>query len=168
MKKILILLAALIGGPVLIVAGIGEYSDSKQLVANGKAATAQVVNAEETVSRKGRHKYWLTIEFKPEQGEIQTATSSVSSDQFVRAVAEKSIALIYLPSKPQVFQFGEKAETRYGSIVVGSILLVGGLGFLGYLWIAHRSSARGLSASSTAPATIASSPASNNDQQKAA
>lgn len=162
----LILLAALIGGPVLLIGGIGEYKDSKKLQANGKVTTAEVLKAEETVSRKGRHKYWLTIEFKPEQGAAQTARCSVSSDRFNRAIAEKSIGLVYLPSKPSVFQFGDKAETRYGSIVVGAILLVGALGFIAYLWLSHRSSQQqglGASASETIPAA-----APANDQQKAA
>ena len=169
MKRILVFLAALIGGPVLIVCGIGEYKDSKQLQANGKTITAKVTKAEETVSRKGRHRYWLSIEFQPEQGAVQTATSQVSSDRFARAVTDKSIGLVYLPSNPRVFQFGDKAETRYGSIVVGSILLVGALGFLGYVWLGHRSSGAGANASAQEPMGIPASPASPPaDQQKAA
>lgn len=169
MKRMLILLVALIGGPVMIIAGFGEYKNSKQLQAQGKVITAQVVNAEETVTRKGRHKFWLTIQFKPEQGEALTETCQVSSDRFNQAVAAKTIGLIYLPSKPRVFQFGDQAETRYGSIVFGAILLVGSLGFIGYLRIAHRSSNRGLTASSPEPVTLSPSPAPvASDQQKAA
>jgi hypothetical protein len=163
------LFAAVIGGPVLIIAGIGEYRNSKQLQAHGKVTTAEVVKAEETVSRKGRHKFWLTIQFQPEQGALQTATSQVPSARFNRAVADKSIGLIYLPSKPKVFQFGDKAETRYGSIIFGCILLVGSLGFIGYLWIAQRSSKRASIPSPSEPMSIpASQPPVANDLQKAA
>lgn len=162
----LILLAALIAGPVFIVGGIGEYSDSKQLQAHGTATRAEVVKAEEAVTRKGRHKYYLTIQFTPEQGQTLTERCQVPSDRFNGAVADKSISLVYLPSKPKVFQFGEKAETRYGSIVFGSIVLVGALGFIAYLWLAHRSSTRGLTA--TSPASTPEPAAATNDQQKAA
>ena len=168
----IILLAALVGGPVLIVGGIGEYKESKQLQAEGKVVTAQVTDAKETRGRRGRHKYWLTIEYQPEQGAAQTAKSQVSSSRFERAVAEKAIAIVYLPSKPQVFRFGEKAETEYGSIIVGSIVTAGALGFMGFLWIAHRSSKRGSTAASHQPMGIPAKPAPpvapTNDQQRAA
>jgi len=167
MKRILVFLAALIGGPVLIVCGIGEYKDSKQLQAQGKTITAKVTKAEETVSRKGRHKYWLTIEFQPEQGSAQTATSQISSDRFSRAVADKAISLVYLPSNPRVFQFGEKAETRYGSVVFGSVLLVGALAFLGYVRFVRRAPAAGTNASAQGSMGIPASPApAAGDQQK--
>lgn len=177
MKRVLFLLAALIGGPVLIIAGIGEYKDSKQLQADGKVVTAQVVDAKETRGRKGRVKYYITIEYQPEQGAAQTATSRVSSSDFNHAVTAKSVPVIYLPSKPQVFQFGEKAETEYGSIVFGAILTVGALGFLGFLFFAHRSS-KGASNTNTLsqepmgiPAKPAAAPAAlaaSDDLQKAA
>jgi uncharacterized protein DUF3592 len=169
MKRLLILLAMLIGGPVLIVLGIGEYKNSKQLQADGKVVTAQVVDAKETVGRKGRHKYWLTIQFQPEQGDAQTATSRVSSDRFAQAVNAKSVPIVYLPANPQVFQFGEKAETEYGSVIVGSILTIGALGFIGFLWVAHRSSKRSSNTLSGGPIGIPASPAPGaNDEQKAA
>lgn len=169
MKRLLIFLAALIGGPVLIVCGIGEYKDSKQLQAQGKVVTAEVVDAEETVSRKGRHKYWLTIKYQPEQGEAQTATSQVSSSRFSRAVADKAVALVYLPSKPQVFQFGEKAETRYGSVVVGLILTVGAFGFLAFILISQRSAkSAGTNIVPQEPVGIPAKPVPAEDQQKAA
>jgi len=175
MKKVLFLLAALIGGPVLIVAGIGEYKDSKQLQADGKVVTAQVVDAKETRSRKGRHKYYITIEYQPEQGAAQRATSRVSSSDFSQAVTAKSVPVVYLPARPEVFQLGEKAETEYGSIVVGAILTVGALGFLGFLFFAHRSS-KGASTNtntlSQEPMGIPAKPAppapASDDLQKAA
>ena len=172
MKRILILLAVLIAGPVLIVSGIGEYKDSKQLQANGKVVTAQVVDAKETVGRKGRRKYWLTIEYHPEQGAAQKATSQVSSSLFSRGVTDGSLTIVYLPANPQVFQFGQKAETRYGSVVVGSILTVGALGFLGFLFFTHRSSKGGSTNKlSHEPMGIPAKPAPapvSDDQQKAA
>jgi hypothetical protein len=182
MKKLLLFLAALIGGPVLIIGGMGEYKESKQLQAEGKVVTAQVVDAKETRGRKGRVKYWLTVDYQPEQGPAHQATSQVSHSRFNRAVAEKSVAIVYLPAKPQVFQFGERAETRYGSVVVGSILTVGALGFMGFLFFAHRSSKGGstnLSPQSMGipakpqepmgiPAKPTPAPAASDDLQKAA
>ena len=176
MKKLLFLLAALVGGPVLIVAGIGEYKDSKQLQAEGKVVTAQVVDAKETRGRKGRVKYYITIEYQPEQGAAQRATSRVSSSDFSHAVTAKAVPVVYLPAKPEVFQFGEKAETEYGSIVVGALLTVGGLGFLGFLFFVHRS---GKSASTNTlsqepmgipakPAPVVPAAAASDDLQKAA
>lgn len=165
-------MAALIGGPVLIISGIGEYRDTKQLQTHGKVATAQVVDGKETVGRRGRRRYFLTIEYQPEQGAVQKATSRVSSSDFSHALTAKSVPVVYLPAKPHVFQFGHKATTEYGSMVVGSILTIGALGFIGFLWFTHRSS-KGAStnALSQEPMGIPAKPATPppaGDLQKAA
>lgn len=185
MRAILLLLAALIGGPVFIFSGITEYKNSKALKAEGKAIVAQVVNGEETVGRKGRRKYWLTIAFAPEKGGSVNETTSVSSSVFQQAMADRSIKLTYLPSNPRVFQLGEKVETRTGSIIFGSLVLAGAFGFLAYLFFQWRSSRTtepaGASVNAGSTGSISVNPGSSgsisvnagssvtpNDQQKAA
>jgi hypothetical protein len=175
MRAILLLVAALIGGPVFIFSGITEYKNSKALKADGKAIVAQVVNGEETVGRKGRRKYWLTVAFAPESGASVNETASVSSTLFQQAMADRSVKLTYLPSNPHIFQFGEKVETRTGSIIFGSLVLAGALGFLAYLFFQWRSSRStepaGISVNAGTSGSIsvnAGSVPPPNDQQKAA
>src|SRR5437899_5282250 len=107
MRGILLLCLALIGGPVLIFTGIGEYRNSKKLMAAGKATTANVLKWEETRSRKGRHNYYLTAQFKPEQGAEVNKRVSVGSDVFAKAVAAQTVPVHYLPADPAIFQLGE-------------------------------------------------------------
>jgi hypothetical protein len=140
MRAILLLIAALIGGPVCIFSGITEYKNSKALKAEGKAITAQVVDGEERVGRKGRRSYWLTVAFAPEKGGSVNETTSVGRDVFQRAMSDRSVKLTYLPANPHVFQLGETVEIRTGSIIFGSVVLAGALGFLAYLFFQWRSS----------------------------
>src|SRR6267143_3136732 len=135
MRGILLLCLALIGGPVLIVTGIGEYRNSKKLMAEGKATTATVLKWQETRSRKGRHNYYLTVLFKPEQGSEVTKRVSVGSDLFAKAIAEQTVKTHYLPSDPTIFQLGETVRTQTSSITAGFLLLFGALPFLGYKWV---------------------------------
>jgi hypothetical protein len=139
MRGILLLLAGLIGGPALIVTGIGQYKDSKRLLAEAKATTAFVMKGEQTRSRKGRRNYYLTVLFKPEQGDAVTKRVSVGSDLYSQAVNDKVVKVNYLPSDPGIFQLGEKVETRTSSMITGSLLLFAALGVGGYKWFSRSS-----------------------------
>jgi len=139
MKRIFFLLFALIGGPVMIVSGVRDYQNSKKLVAEGKAITGTVVDAIETVSRRSRiHHYYLVVRFQPETGEAVQKKSSVSKDLFTQGLATQTAPVTYLPSNPKVFQVGSKAETQTSGIIVGTLLFLGGLGFVAFLWVSHR------------------------------
>src|SRR5947199_5724109 len=137
MRGILFLCLALIGGPVLIVTGIGEYRNSKKLMAEGKETTASVLKWQETRSRKGRHNYYLTVLFKLDNGEEMTRRTSVSADVFAKGVADQTVKVHYLPSDPNIFQLGEKVETQTSAIITGSLFLFGALGVLGYKWVSR-------------------------------
>ena len=154
MRGILLLCLALLGGPILIATGIGEYRNSKKLMAQGKATTASVLKWQETRSRKGRHSYYLTVQFKPEQGQEITKTTSVGSDVFAKAIADKMVTVHYLPSDPTILQLGEKVQTQTSSITGGSLLLFGALAVLGYKWISRTSAKNDTadSVSTSAPA----------------
>ena len=103
MRGILFICLALIGGPILIVTGIGEYRNSKKLMADGQATTGSVLKWDETRSRKGRHNYYLTVSFKLADGQEMTKRASVGSEVFAKAVAEQvteenlATGLIYPP-----------------------------------------------------------------------
>ena|SRR5258706_200674 len=137
MRGILLLLAGLIGGPALIITGIGEYKDSKRLLAEAKATTAFVMKGEQTRSRKGRRNYYLTVLFKPEQGDAVTKRVSVGSTFYTQAINDKLVKVNYLPSDPTIFQLGEKVQTRTSSIISGSLLLFAALAISGYKWISR-------------------------------
>jgi len=151
MRAIVLLCLALIGGPILIVTGIGEYRNSKKLMAEGKTTTASVLKWDETRSRKGRHNYYLTVLFKPENGQEMTRRTSVSSDVFAKGVAEQTVKVHYLPSDPAIFQLGETVHTQTGSITAGSLFFLGAIGVLGYKWISRSSKNECADAVSTNP-----------------
>lgn len=148
MRAILLLIAALIAGPVFIFTGVKDFKNSKALQAEGKVIVAQVVDGEERVSRKGRRSYSLTVSFAPEGKGLVTEKRSVNRDTYEAAAQTRTTQVVYLPSDPTVFQFGEKAETKTGGIIFGSVVLFGALGFLAYLFFQRRSSK---STESTAP-----------------
>jgi hypothetical protein len=141
MKRILFLLFALIGGPVLVVCGIRDYQNSKKLMAQGKPISGKVVDAIETVSRRSRiHHYYLVVRFQPEGGELVQKKASVSKSLFDAGIATQSAPVTYLPSDPKIFQVGDKAHTDTSGLTAGILLSVGGLGFLAFLVFTRRSS----------------------------
>jgi len=142
MRRIIFLLFALIGGPVLIVSGIQDYRNSKKLIAEGKGITGTVVDAIETVSRRSStHHYYLVVRFQPEIGQPVQKKSPVSKEMYDQGIATRSVPITYLPSNPKILQVGERAHADTTGITIGSMFFLGGLGFLGFLWFSHRKSA---------------------------
>src|SRR2546421_9874235 len=131
MKGILFLCLGLIGGPILIVTGIAEYRDSKKLMAEGKATTASVLKWDETRSRKGRHSYYLTVSFKPDEGTEVSKRVPVNSDLFAKAIGDQKVQVHYLPSDPTICQLGETVHTQTSAITAGCLLLFGAVAVLG-------------------------------------
>jgi hypothetical protein len=135
MKRILFLLLAIIGGPFMIVSGIKDLQNSKKLVAQGKPAIGQVVDASYRVSRRARIRtYYLTVKFQPENGPEITKKSSVPKALYDQGLSTQTAPLVYLPSNPSIVQIGDKAVTQTSGLIVGSLLFLGGIGFLFYLW----------------------------------
>lgn len=133
MKKILFLLAALIGGPALMISGYSDYQSSKKLAATGKTTTGFVVDGRETVRRKSRtHTYYLTVKYVPEGAQAVTKELSVPRALYDQGGATRSVKVNYLPSNPQVAQFGDKVEVKTGGMIAGALLFLGGAGFLAY------------------------------------
>ena len=161
MRGILFICLALIGGPILIVTGIGEYRNSKKLMADGQATTGSVLKWDETRSRKGRHNYYLTVSFKLADGQEMTKRASVGSEVFAKAVAEQTVRVHYLPSDPAIFQLGETVHTQTSSITVGSLLLLVAIGVLGYKWISR-------SSKNECAGTVSSTPSGPVEVKKAA
>ena len=136
MKRILFLLFAIIGGPFMIVSGVKDLQNSKKLVAQGKPAVGQVVDASYTVSRRARIRtYYLTVRFQPENGAAVTKKSSVPKALYDQGLSTQTAPVVYLPSDPKIVQIGEKATTQTSGLIIGSLIFVGGLGFLFYLWV---------------------------------
>ncbi len=131
MKKIIVILALLIGGPVLMVNGIKDYNNGRKLLAQGKVTIGQVVDGWEKVSRKGRHSYSLTVAYQTEKGESLKATSSVSSEAYKQASATGTAKVHYLPSEPAIVQVGEKVEADSTVPIIGACMFLGGLIYVG-------------------------------------
>jgi hypothetical protein len=138
MRKILFLLAALIGGPIMIVSGVHEYQNSKKLAASGKTTNASVVDAIETVSRKYRvHHYYLVVKYQPEGALAYTKKLGVSQEVYNQGLAARTVQLHYLPSDPNIAQLGEKVEIRTSGMTTGALLLFAGLAVGAYLWVSR-------------------------------
>jgi len=126
MRKYLLLLFALIGGPALVVTGFRDYQNSKKLQAGGKEAKGAVVEYKETVSGKSRtHHYYLTVAYSVGNGSGLIRKTTVNRETFEPAVATGTVKVHYLPSDPTVLQAGEKVETKTTSLIVGSLLSLG-------------------------------------------
>ena len=153
MKKILLLLAALIGGPALMISGYNDYQNSKKLLAGGKTTMGSVVDGREMVRRKsGAHTYYLTVKYVPEGAEPLMKELSVPRELYDQAGATRSIKVNYLPANPQVAQFGEKVEVKTSGMTVGALFFFGGVAFLVYCFVSRsrngdHSSAEALAAS---------------------
>jgi hypothetical protein len=110
-------------GVVLLITGFSEFRQSKKLQAEGKQVSGVVTDTDVQRGRKGRRSYYLTVNFKTEDGNAYEARKSVSKSLFTEASEAGSVPVVYLPSDPTVVMLG-KAETKFGALVGGVVALV--------------------------------------------
>jgi len=129
MKKVLGFLVAILVGLFLTHSGYKEWQDSKKLVAEGKSAVAEVTHHFTYKSgRRSSRKYKLVVAFETENKKKYKDTVQVSSSVYSAAANSGKVQVHYLPSDPSNLQAGPKAETRYGTFVLGLLILTGSLG----------------------------------------
>src|SRR3954452_517968 len=138
MRKILFLLFALIGGPIMFISGFHEYQNSKKLAASGKITSGSVVDAFYTVSRKYRtHHYYLMVKYQPEAGPAYTKKLTVSQEAYDAGIAARAVQVHYLPSDPNVAQIGDKVEIKTSGMTMGALFFLGGLAVGAYFWVSR-------------------------------
>jgi|SRR5687767_9664819 len=123
LKKFAIAGGAAVVGLVLLVVGFNDFRESKKLQAEGKQVSGTVTDSDVQRGRKGRKSYYLTVNFKTEEGSAYEARKKVSSSLFNEAKEAGSIPVVYLPSDPKVIALG-KASTQFGGLIGGVIALV--------------------------------------------
>src|SRR5690348_12766555 len=104
LKRPFALLLSAIVGIVLLVFIVRDFFQLRALQSHGKTTVAQVTGAEERSGRRGRKKYYLSVNFKTEAGQMVTAEKGVSRSTYDQGSSAKSINIIYLPEKPEVFR----------------------------------------------------------------
>src|SRR5688572_3907790 len=123
LKKFAVAGGAIIVGVVLLVMGFKDFRQSKKLQAEGKQVSGVVTDSDVQRGRKGRRSYYLTVNFKTEDGNAYEARKSVSRSLFTEASEAGSVPVVYLPSDPKVVTFG-KADTKFGGLIGGVVALV--------------------------------------------
>jgi len=129
-KKAFAIVVALLAGPVLIYFGAREFQNSRKLADDGKATVAKVVDHARRTGRRGRSSYYLSVAYKTASGQVLTERLKVNRTLHDRAVATGTVKLHYLPSNPAICQAGEKVETKFGTLVIGVLMLGGGVWLL--------------------------------------
>jgi hypothetical protein len=130
-KQILFVIACLIIGPFLIYFGWKQFATSRELQKSGKTAVGKVVDADDVRGRRGRHTYYLTVDFQAEGGRAMHERIKVDRDLFQAAANKPEVKITYLAEDPSTCVAGEKVESKWGMMAGGGIALV--LGVLGIL-----------------------------------
>jgi hypothetical protein len=126
-KEIFFFVVLLVVGIFMIVTGTRDYKNSKRIIAEGKDAVGKVTNSEEHRGRRGRRSYYITAVFQTEAKQSVEQELKVDRAVYTKATESGTVPVHYLPSDPNICAFGEKAETKFGTIVWGAIALVGSL-----------------------------------------
>lgn len=122
-KKLFAIAVALIMGPVLLWVGGREFSNSRKLLREGKVTSGKVVDHSRERGRKGRVKYYLQVEYQSESGQAFRPRLRVERDTYETASQTGTVKIHFLPSDPTICQAGEKAETKFGLLAFGVLVL---------------------------------------------
>ena len=108
----------------MLVIGFSDFRETGKLQAEGKKTTGEVTEFEERSGRRGKRKYYLTVNFKTEDGASVTTHDRVSSSLFSDAVQSKKAPVIYLPSNPEICRLASEVKKDFAGMAVG-VFLVG-------------------------------------------
>src|SRR5262245_43487284 len=122
-KKLFGIIAALLIGAFLLWDGIKDFRNSRRLKADHKTAVGKVIDERTVYSRKGRTRYYLTVQFQTEQNQSVTREVRVDSDVHRAGASSGSANVYYLPSDPQICQAGNEIETEWTNMAIGSLIL---------------------------------------------
>lgn len=127
-KRLITILAAGGLGVFLLIFGCKEFFETRSLQSKGKTTTGEVTDAEERSGRRGRRKYYLSVNFRTEQAQQINSRSRVSKAVYEQAAHSRKVNVTYLPTKPDVHRFGPDVKTDFVNIGIGVLVL----GFAGY------------------------------------
>lgn len=166
-KKLLVVAGAAVVGVLLLVFGFKEYSTSKKLQKEGKQTVGVVTDADERRGRKGRRSYYLTVLYKTEAQSTFEQNKRVSRSVYSDAAKAGSVQVTYLPSDPNVCEFGPKVGTQFGMLLFGLVALAFS-GFTAFGKGADDSSDSGPTSEADAEKELLADSSKYDDQQKAA
>lgn len=125
-KKLLATAALIVLGPLCIVTGYKELSNTRKLQAHGQKAEAQVVDGYK-YRRKLTTSYHLTISFQTATGQSVRRSVSVRGDDYEKGQADRRATVYYLPEEPEICAVGETVETKFGTLLAGIAMFCGGI-----------------------------------------
>jgi hypothetical protein len=128
LKRLIAILGGGIIGLFLLYFGVREFFETKSLQSNGKSTTGEVTDVEERSGRRGGRKYYLSVNFRTEQGQQINSRSQVAKAVYEQAAHSRKVNVTYLPGKPEVHRFGPDVTTEFANIGYGFLIL----GFAGF------------------------------------
>ena len=128
LKRLIAILAGGIMGLFLLYFGVTEYFETKALQSKGKSTTGEVTDAEERSGRRGRRKYYLSVNFRTEQGQQISSRSRVPQAVYEQAAHSRKVNVTYLAAKPEVHRFGPDVTNDFVGMGMGVLVL----GFAGF------------------------------------
>ena len=127
-KSVLLIIGSFVLAIFLAAVGVRDLIHSRQLIARGKSTMGRVVDGEDQVSGRLRtHTYYLTVNFKPEEGVPVTKKVAVSHTVYDHTEIGGPVKVWYLAEDPTICAAGDKVETRYGSILLSLVFVGAGI-----------------------------------------
>lgn len=115
------------GGTGLIYMGAKDFLHTRKLAADGKPATATVVERKEWKVYKEQKTHHLVVAFQTESGERVTNDIMVTQDIYDSVMKGSSVNVIYFPKDPTICIVGKHAEVKYTRLVAGWAFLGAGI-----------------------------------------
>lgn len=137
LRGVLILLALLIGGPVMIGAGYKEARDSKALADHGAVADAMVSEVTWSKKRGSERNFHAKVNFVTPDNRPVTANLSVPAalGKELRDAPEDKPATLsvrYLPEDTSTVALADHKDESGFQYGVGALMLLAGIGLLAW------------------------------------
>ena len=133
LKRYAAIAILLLFGGFLAAEGWKELRNSWRLSREGRSTTGKVFD-NSAYRYKSSTTYFLSVEFKTEDGSVHRKSLAVSAGVYDKGLAAGTVTVHYLPSDPEICVAGDSVPIRFGWLLSGLGIFLTGL-FL--VWFFH-------------------------------
>jgi len=125
-KSIFLTIIALVLGGWMVWCGFKDYQNNNRLLAEGKTASAEVLDRLVKPGSRSGNRYYLSVQFQTATEQSVQKRVRVNRAEYLNSAAGTTVSLRYLPSDPAICAVGEPVTRWRGKFVSGGLLLLSG------------------------------------------
>jgi len=125
-KSIFLIVMAFGLGAWMVWSGVKDCQNNNRLLAEGKTASAEVLDRVVKPGSRSESRYYLLVQFQTSGDQSVQKRVRVNKPEYLKSATGTTVTLRYLPSDPLLCSVGESVPVWRGKFISGALLFLSG------------------------------------------